>query len=1138
MRVDMNKTMFILAAGMVFSVSHLAVAANPDCPNLEEVIIASKNHLDVGFTCTVPALMRRIRTSDAGGVLNLLDADRSKPEAQWIRWTLPAWSMDVMLGGTYAPERRALLEESVRTRRLLCQAMPFTIEAEASDLEEMVRLLSYGSDISRRFGIDLPRHAKQTDVPEQGWALATVLANAGVKYLHIGINEGCKQNEDLAKIPPLCWWEGPDGSRILLGYCSNYGEIRRGPFKPPKGWKHKTYLAYYTRGDNQGPISLKDAERVLDEVRTALPGVRARFGDPAEFADAIAAEEKENPRLPVIRGDMPDTWIHGQMTAPEETALHRHAQTELITLGVFDTTLRALGIETKPVSRLLDRGYRKSGLYSEHTWGLSCGRERKRFHDPDWRERYERGDFKYIDSAFEYHKDYARDAHRMAKDGIDERMKALAQAVDVEGPRVVVFNPLPYARDAEVEVEMPEGGRGATALPGAVRDGVKVRFLAKGLPAGGYKTFAVENGKCCQCETVASSNVASSQFHQSNQLALETGIGNISTLATLHTCHFTVKFDLEKGGITSLIENTTGRELVKQGGHALGQFLHERFSLNEVKRFVYSYNRGPQRKLTSDFGKGGMPDTNKITYAAMTPKKWTAKRVRTALGDVVTLTAGDTFGLAKGFEIRFSFPDHAACVDILWRVTDKTPNPTPEGGWICLPFNVERPSFRVGRIGGTIDPAKDIIFFSNRNLMCVDRAITVRNGVMGAGVGVASADLPLWSLGKPGLWRYEPDYVPTEPEVFANLYNNQWNTNFPFWIPGSWTASLRVYPVAEGADEESAIFTPAWEIRQPCVAVFAEGSDLATKNAKVAKDGRARTPAAPEADGVTVSRKGVRVTAFCPNPDGAGTVLRVWEQAGKGGAITVTLPKGMKATSAQPVNLRGESTGEPIAINDGKFSFVLGAWAPKSFVLSGGLADATAVEPYCFYRFAVDMTVGDALQISEVKLFSGDSDVTRSCARAWYEEKTFAPHFKEEYNPLKALDGDLGTKWYDDRAATNRRGAFGKDVWVVLEYAKPVAVTRYEWYTADDTSYYVRRNPVAWRLQGSNDGKKWTDLDIVGYAAPHTCDKTLAYSRQLDIPREPPDDAIVYPLAAGDGCRLISYEVNGTKIHELVPGEK
>jgi len=344
-----------------------AYAGNAETSPIREVIIASKNHLDVGFTSTVPELMRRIRTSDADGVLNLLNVDRSRPEAQWIRWMLPAWSMDVMLGGTYAPERRARLEESVRTRRLLCQAMPFTIETEASDLEEMVRLLSYGSDISRRFGIDLPRHAKQTDVPEQGWALPTVLANAGVKYLHIGINQGCKQNADLAKIPPLCWWEGPDGSRILLGYCPNYGEVRGSPkFTVPKGWKHRTYLAYYMRGDNQGPISAKDAEAVMANVRKAIPGVKVRFGDPSDFAAAIIAEEKESPRLPVIRGDMPDTWIHGQMTAPEETAIHRRAQTELITLGVLDTTLRALGLETKPISRMLDRGYRKSGLLGTH----------------------------------------------------------------------------------------------------------------------------------------------------------------------------------------------------------------------------------------------------------------------------------------------------------------------------------------------------------------------------------------------------------------------------------------------------------------------------------------------------------------------------------------------------------------------------------------------------------------------------------------------------------------------------------------------------------------------------------------------------------------------------------------------------
>ncbi|MBQ9430118.1 MAG: hypothetical protein IJU44_01055 [Kiritimatiellae bacterium] len=672
----MKPSSMILAVITTISVCIFArtiFAANPDCPNLEEVIIASKCHLDVGFTSTVPALIDKYRTRDMDSALELLEADRDKPEAFRARWTFPAWAMTVILNGNYSPERRVKIEKAIRNHRLMWHAYPFTIETEASDLEEMVRLFGYGSELSRSFGLDLPRHAKQTDVPDQGWALATVLANAGVKFLHMGINQGCKRNEDLAKIPSLCWWEGPDGSRILLGYCPNYGEIRNGPFKPPKGWKHKTYLAYYMRGDNQGPISPKDAERVLNEVRTALPGVKVRFGDPGDFADAIAAEEKAKPTLPVLRGDMPDTWIHGQMTAPIETALHRHAKSELITLGVLDTTLRALGVQTKPVAKTLDRAYRKSGLYSEHTWGLSCGRERGRFHDPDWRERYERGDFKYIDSAFEYHKDYARDAHRMAKDGIDERMNLLAQSVAAEGPRVVVFNPLPYERDAEVEVEMPEG----FAIPGGVREGGRVRFLAKGVPAGGYKTFG------------AVRDDSHTEAHRHRDGGTDRSLPDI-----LKTRHFTVKFDLEKGGIASLIENATGRELVKQGGHALGQFLHERFSLDEVKRFVYSYNRGPQRRLDFDFGKGGMPDTDKISYAAMSPRKWTARLTRSALGEVVTLTAGDTLGLAKGYELKFSFPDHNACASTS-RGLSRTRNPIPRlraAGYACRSMSPRRRS--------------------------------------------------------------------------------------------------------------------------------------------------------------------------------------------------------------------------------------------------------------------------------------------------------------------------------------------------------------------------------------------------------------------------------------------------------------
>ena len=647
---------------------------------------------------------------------------------------------------------------------------------------------------------------------------------------------------------------------------------------------------YYNGVVPQNVALTAEDEAALAKAREALPGVKVRFGYPSEFAEAILAEEKANPTLPVIRGDMPNTWVHGQMSSPEPTKIHRQATGALVTLGQLDSTLQAFGVATEPVAGPLDLGYRNGGFYTEHTWGINGLYFRgEKLYQPDWQQRYEAGEYKKFDDTYEYHMDYGRNAMKAAQEGIAPRIAALAQNVKMDGPRVVVFNPLPWERDALVSVDLPEG----LMLPGATRSGKTVTFLAKGLPPGGYKAFAVKAGGEAKPLT--------------GSLKGETKIK-----------HFTARFDLEKGGISSLIENATGRELVKQGGHVLGQFLHERFSLDHVKKFLDTYPRDWGRSPDGDFAKGGMPGPDKSPYAAMTPTGWKATHTRTSIGEEVVLTPTDTLGLAKGYELRFSFPDDPACVDISWKVVDKTPTPIPEGGWICLPFNVQTPSFRVGRIGGTIDPVKDIIFGSNRNLMGVDRAITVRSGENGAGVAAASADLPLWSIGKPGLWLYEPSYVPTEPELFVNLYNNMWNTNFPLWIPGSWEASLRVWPVPAGATEEQANFTPSWELRQPPVAAFADGKPGSLP---------------PTQAGVALSRKGVRVSAFCPNPDGPGMVLRVWEQSGQSGPLTVTLPTGTKAAKAQPVNLRGEPAGEPIPIINGQFTVPLGAWAPASFIL-------------------------------------------------------------------------------------------------------------------------------------------------------------------------------------------------------------
>jgi alpha-mannosidase len=82
-----------------------------------------------------------------------------------------------------------------------------------------------------------------------------------------------------------------------------------------------------------------------------------------------------------------------------------------------------------------------------------------------------------------------------------------------------------------------------------------------------------------------------------------------------------------------------------------------------------------------------------------------------------------------------------------------------------------------------------------------------------------------------------------------------------------------------------------------------------------------------------LSRKGVAVTAFGPNPDGEGIVLRLWEMAGTGGVCRVRLPEGLREATAQPCNLRGQPNGEALKVENGVLAVPLTPFAPASVIL-------------------------------------------------------------------------------------------------------------------------------------------------------------------------------------------------------------
>ncbi|MCP4339920.1 MAG: hypothetical protein GY799_13775, partial [Desulfobulbaceae bacterium] len=378
--------------------------------------------------------------------------------------------------------------------------------------------------------------------------------------------------------------------------------------------------------------------------------------------------------------------------------------------------------------------------------------------------------------SFDDKRDYARRAGKIWSEEVSKRLSMLADSVKADDKSMVVYNALPWKRSGMVDV------------PG-VQD---KQLFVKDVPACGYKTVSIDKNN----ETKSSGK------------------------NTLDTPFYTVKFDLERGGISSLVNKKTGKELVDTNSEfALGQFMHERFSVDNWMGYLNAYIRWEAGFGLQDFGKPGM--SKDIKYGKIVPSGWTMSIVNSDSRDVVTLRAGDAKGLAKAYSMAFTFSRNTPSVEVEWTVDTKTPKKTPEAGWLCMPFALENPTFTVGRNGGPIDPATDIIPGSNRNLMAVMSGVSVK-GSDGSGMGVCPLDSPLVSLGIPGIYQYSHDYVPTEPVVFVNLYNNEWNTNFPLWIEGSWSERVKVWPIAKGSVTED-LAVQSWEARMPLLAAKSTG---------------------------------------------------------------------------------------------------------------------------------------------------------------------------------------------------------------------------------------------------------------------------------------------------------------------------
>jgi hypothetical protein len=787
------------------------------------VHLVHHSHYDIGYTDT-QSMVLESQLSFIDMALELCTVTDDWDDASKFRWNIEVtWPFKQWLK-TRPKSAKDELKRRIAEGRIEVHGLPFSMHTEAYSFDELAKQVAFTGELRRDHGIEVVS-AMQTDVPGATIGLSTLLTDAGIKYFSVAHNYAGRSipflNDGQQLTRPF-YWQAPDGEKVLvwytdslfgiaymeamvLGFGSDYDDVLGSLPEYLNALEQRSYPYGGSTdwlGGNLSGVELTKAPYEFDVLHLRVQGAFADNASaslvPSEIAKAWNdeweypklrtsidrdffedIEEKYGDRFATFSGDWTDWWADGIGSAAIALGINRQSQNDLRVAQSLNAIADVVTDEPNPaLTAESTAAYEELALFDEHTWGAA--------------NPWNSGTVGYDTGAHEWVRKEAfalNGAERVTSllNGSLQRIASLGatSSVGSDAQTLLIFNPSSWTRTDLVRVFLPDrsvvrpdlrlinvaSGEEVPYIfepqinPNHRPRGVFARFLAREVPAFGYARYAFVPGKPTAF-TAAESD--------------PTTISNEVLTATI---------DLASASIGSLIETSSGREIVGGGAFGFNAYIYDRYASGINFNHLSSRIGSPGLWLlgsrkTGEYGFVTHRESNAI---------WDRVRIR---------FTGDG---AEWLETTYTLPHGTSRLQISNHL-HKPPTMHKESVYFAFPFAADDAEISFEITGGIGSKSRPHVPGSADHFRAIRHWTTVESDGS-APIAWATGEAPLLQTGNIHLpyapfVKSVPDWDQHAATIFSWALNNIWDTNFP---PQQGGEMYFRYAVGVGGDDALAL---------------------------------------------------------------------------------------------------------------------------------------------------------------------------------------------------------------------------------------------------------------------------------------------------------------------------------------------